>query len=401
MKKMTNLMIGLFLIVLYACTPMIYGVPQETWNGMSEEQRTSTIQIYQERQLARQIAAEERARQHAIYLEEQQLKEQAEAEAMRYRVEAIYRGEGNYGDLLRVRIENGTANFRGQIRQYDPVAFQLAKGEIKDITIATTKNRRVVLHAYYDGATLYLDGNKNTKKSHMSKLIYDKRWSNGLTYSDVYTNNKAKLKGADVTVEVVGGKRHGNRYPSSGSTTIIIKEQPQTVIIKEKPPKVIVYDKSREATMQQRKRHDQLKKERYAIEKERKALEREQAEFEAEQLALKKERAELDKKRARIKKMKKAAARDKKKATQDKHQSVEEREQAVHEMEKDLEEKTQYVAKKEQDVAKKEQQVQKKEQHVKKQEKELEKEVEKIEKELEKEEKEGAKNDQENNGKKK
>ena len=286
MKKLMHLMIGLILIVLYACTPMIYGVPQDTWNGMSEEQRTVTIQIYQERQLARQIAAEERARQHAVYLEEQRLMEEAEAEAMRYRVEAIYRGKGNYGDLLRVRIENGTANFRGQIRQYNPVAFQLAKGEIKDVTITTTKNRRVVLHTYYDGATLFLDGNKNTKNAKMSALIYDKRWSNGLTYSDVYTNNKAKLKGADVTVEIVGEKRHNSRYPSSGSTTIIIKEQPQTVIIKEKPSQVILYDKSREATMQQRQRKDQLKEERYELEKQRQALEREQARFDAEQLAL-------------------------------------------------------------------------------------------------------------------
>ena len=377
MRRIMFLTMGLLLFILSACTPMIYGVPQETWDGMNQEQRSATIEIYKERQLARQIAAEERARQHAIYLEEQRLMEEAEAEALRYQVEAIYRGNGNYGDLLRVRIEKGTAYFRGQIRQYDPVAFQLAKGEIKDITIATTKNRRVTLIAYYDGANLYLDGNKNTRQKNMSKILYDNRWSQGLTYTDVYTNNKAKLKGADVTVEIVGGKRNGVRYPRSGATTIIIKE---------KPSSVIVYKNSNEVVIKQRQQHEHLKKERRAIENERKALEREQAKFEAEQLALEKERAELEKKRARIKKMKKETARDKKHAAKEKQQEIEEREQAVEELEKAVEENEKTVTKKEKTVAKNEEQVKEKKQKLKKQEKEIEKEVEKIEKELQKEE---------------
>ena len=408
MKQLMLLMTGLLLVVLTACTPMIYGVPQDTWDGMNAEQRTSTIEIYQERQRARQIAAEERARQHAIYVEEKRLQEAAEAEALQLRVEAIYRGEGNYGDLLRVRVENGMANFRGQVRQYDPVAFQIAKGETREVTVATTKNRRVILHAYYDGATLYLDGNRNTTKSRMSKLVYDKRWSSGLTYTDVYTNNKAKLKEADVTVDIVGGKRFGGRHQSSGSnTTIIIKEQPQTIVIKEKPSKVIIYDKSRETTKRQRQQHEKLKKERHAIEKERKALEREQAQFEAEQLALAKERADLEKKRVRIKQMKKEAARDKKQAakekqqvTKEKQKAIKEREQTVKELEKVVEEKEKKVAKEEKVVAKNAKKVKEKKQKVKKQEKELKKEEKELEKEIKEEEKEIVQ-EKKNNGKKK
>ncbi len=373
MKQLMLLMIGLLLVVLTACTPMIYGVPQETWNGMNADQRTVTINIYQERQRARQIAAEERARQHAIYLEEQRQKEAAEAEAMRYRVEAIYRGAGNYGDLLRVRVENGTANFRGQVRQYDSIAFQIAKGEIKEVMIATTKNRRVILNAYYDGATLYLDGNKNSKKSRMSKLLYDKRWQHGLTYTDIYTNNKAKLKGAEVTVEIVGGMRNGVRYPSSGTTTIIIKE---------KPSKVIVIDYTHKVTKQQRQRQEQLKKERRSIEKQRKALAREQAQFEVEQLALAKERAELDKKRARIKQMKNDTARDKKQASKEKQKAAQERELAVKELEKAVEDTEKKVAKKETVVAKKEAKVKEKKKQVKEQEQVVAKEEQELDKEI-------------------
>lgn len=392
MKQLILLTMGLMLAVLTACTPMIYGVPQETWEGMNADQRAVTIEIYQERQIARQKAAEERARQHAIYLEEKRQQEAAEAEAIRYRVEAIYRGKGNYGDLLRVNVENGMANFRGQVRQYSPFAFQIANGEVKDITVATTKNRRVNLTAYYDGATLYLDDKKG-KQGNAAQLRYDKRWSRGLTYSDIYTNNRAKLKGADVTIEIVGGMRNGIRYPVYGSTTIIIKQQPKTIIIKEKPSKVVIYDNSRDATVKQRQRHEQLKKERYAIEKERKALEREQAQFEADQRALAKERAELDKKRARLKQMKKDAARDKKVASKEKQKAVQEREQAVQEMEKELAVREKKVAKKEKVVAKKEKTVKEKKQQVKKQEKVVEKEEKKLEKEIKELQKEIDKKD--------
>lgn len=398
MKRCILLIMGLVLVLLTACTPMIYGVPQETWERMSEPERVSAIEAYNQRQIARQQAAEERARQHAIYLEEKRLQEAAEAEALRQRVEAIYRGDGNYGDLLRVHVENGLANFHGQERQYSPVTFQIANGELKTVIFETTKNRRVELMAFYDGATLILD-DKAGKKGNAAQLHYDKRWQRGLTYDNVYTNNRAKLKGADITVQVVGEPtRHGhyggnttiiiNEQPRervvyrNHPQTVVIKEQPQKVIIKEKPSKVIVIDNSHEKTVRYRQKQEQLKKERDAIERERETLAKEQAQFDAEQRALQQERKDLAEKRERVKQMKKEAARDKRQATQEKSRNIQEREQAVKELEQTVAEKEQAVAKKEKVVAKKEKIVKEKNEKVKKQEKEVEKQEKQVEKEL-------------------
>ena len=62
MKQLILLTMGLMLAILTACTPMIYGVPQETWDGMNADQRAVTIEIYQERQIARQLLGVEEAK---------------------------------------------------------------------------------------------------------------------------------------------------------------------------------------------------------------------------------------------------------------------------------------------------------------------------------------------------
>jgi hypothetical protein len=41
-------------VVLAACTPMMYGVPLEQWDKLSEAQKLETIKGYNERQLLRQ-----------------------------------------------------------------------------------------------------------------------------------------------------------------------------------------------------------------------------------------------------------------------------------------------------------------------------------------------------------
>lgn len=393
MKRSSLLIIGLLLIILSACTPRIYGVPQPTWERMSEPERISAMDTYKQRQIARQRAAAVRAQQQKIYMEEQRRQQVAAEATIRQRIDAIYRGGGNYGDLIRVHVENGAANFRGQVRQYDPVSFQIANGETKSILITTTKRRTVVLDAYYDGATLYLDGNKNSRKSHMSQLHYDKRWSRGVTYENTYTNNKAKLKGADVTVEIVGDKRYRdhNRHRPSGSTTIIINEQPtQKVIIRERPQQIIIKDKPaktitgniyKDRSSQQRQRHEQLKKERRAIDKQRKALKREQAEFKAQQQALENERAALTKKRDRIKQLKKEAARDKKQAASEKQADIREREKTVNEMEKELQEQSKKIEQEEKKVQRKRQKVKQQEKKIKQDQQQIEKEEEKLQEE--------------------
>ena len=57
MTSVKLLITGLILAVLAACTPMIYGVPQERWDIMSEQERIVAMETYTQRQIAHQQAA--------------------------------------------------------------------------------------------------------------------------------------------------------------------------------------------------------------------------------------------------------------------------------------------------------------------------------------------------------
>ena len=80
MKKIS--MVGLFMLLgLTACTTFMYGVPQESWDRMSESERLQAMQQYERNQQANRQAYEERARTRAI---EDQARRQAQEERARY-----------------------------------------------------------------------------------------------------------------------------------------------------------------------------------------------------------------------------------------------------------------------------------------------------------------------------
>ena len=65
MKLFRIILFGLVFAVIAACTPMIYGVPQDRWDLMTEQERIAAMEAYKERQIAYQQAAAEQAKQKA------------------------------------------------------------------------------------------------------------------------------------------------------------------------------------------------------------------------------------------------------------------------------------------------------------------------------------------------
>ena len=126
MKKWLFTVLMLLLIGLTGCTASIYGVPQERWDTMGEQERIAAIEAYQARQAVLLQQREERARQQAMERERQRAIAAEEARQRLLQVDAIYRGEGVYGDLLRVRIEEGSVKLNGSHRDYQPFAFRIA-----------------------------------------------------------------------------------------------------------------------------------------------------------------------------------------------------------------------------------------------------------------------------------
>lgn len=204
MKKLSLIALVLTLF-LTSCVPYMYGVPQEQWDRMSEAERIRAMEVYEREQQARRQAAEERARQLAYEREQERLR-QAELQRVRLeRIEAIHRGEGAYGELLRIRLQGGQVKVGDRFYRYEPITFTIADDETREIGALDRKGREVVLLVAYSKGMLALDG---------LRLPYDRSWGRGRLYADTRTSGRLGLQGVDLFVEVHGrSSRHERLLP--------------------------------------------------------------------------------------------------------------------------------------------------------------------------------------------
>ena len=122
-----------------------------------EDARKSQQAEYQAKQYA---IDEERAKQaQAERLEAARMRE-AQAQAERDRIARIY-ANAQYGDIIRVNVQGGRLEYAGKSYPYEPVSFEIARGEVKEVafrgiglrTIAT----RYKASLSDDGNTLVFD----------------------------------------------------------------------------------------------------------------------------------------------------------------------------------------------------------------------------------------------------
>jgi hypothetical protein len=224
MKKLSIVFLVLMLF-LTACTPYMYGVPQETWDRMSETQRIEAMGVYEREQQARRQAAEERARQRAFEREQERARQAEVARARQERIEAIHRGEGAYGELLRVRLQGGRIRVGDRHHRYEPITFTIADGETREIGVADRKGRQVALVVTYSGGVLSFEG---------IRFPYDRSWGRGRVYPETGTSGPLELRGVDVFIEVHDRSSRHER------------ELPRLVIIREEPPPPVVAPRERD-----------------------------------------------------------------------------------------------------------------------------------------------------------
>jgi predicted Fe-S protein YdhL (DUF1289 family) len=239
-KRICALVLVCLFAVMAGCTRTIYGVPEETWNTMSEAERLEAIRTHKERQVAYQKAQAERARLRAIELKKQKALATQEASKRRKRVEAIYRGLGDYGDLLRVTMRGGKVKISGKKRQYDPIGFKIADGETKSASVVSG-NRRANLQVSYLDGTLTVDEYRYGSRIEGVRLVYEQAWGSGKTYADLSSDGPLRMRGVDVYVEIVG-KSEDRSAPvpvSEGQASPVVTVQ-QTTTVTTPPPQIIV-----------------------------------------------------------------------------------------------------------------------------------------------------------------
>lgn len=229
MYRLVTILLALSTL-LAACVPTMYGVPQESWDRMSETERVAAIRAYERDQLAmrqaaeqRRLAQEERARREAMERERERARQAAIEREKHERIEAIHRGEGAYGELIRVRLQGGTIKIGGQHHRYEPLTFTIADSETRKIAVADKTGREVDLVVTYASGAFAVEG---------VRFPYDRDWKRGILYADTTTGGPLELRGVDLFIAV---HDRSARFERDRLRMIVHREESPVIVNREKP----------------------------------------------------------------------------------------------------------------------------------------------------------------------
>lgn len=174
------LIAGLLSLLAVGCASNPMGLSDQQWNALpparQAELRAEQYRIDEERRVRREEEARKRAE-----LAAQQERERLE------RIEAI-RANARYGDIVTVTLQGGTIRDDGNNLPCEPAAFDLVKGEQKQIVIRAQQRRgnytRVVESSLW--AKLSEDGNTVDFSAFQTSpsivIANDGTWERGGTY---------------------------------------------------------------------------------------------------------------------------------------------------------------------------------------------------------------------------
>lgn len=180
--KQDYILFLLILLVLFegCATRYPLGLKEEQWQALSQQQQAEyTTKQYQIDEERRKIQ-EEYGRQ----------KEREEAEAIRLEKERIlqlYRN-ARYGDIIQVNISGGSIAFTGKRESYEPLSFDLVRGERKRIPFYHHDKHITYstdIWVAYDNNAFYFDVGDDQKYEHSTDKIVildNGRWDEGKTY---------------------------------------------------------------------------------------------------------------------------------------------------------------------------------------------------------------------------
>lgn len=180
-----NMPIVVLCVCLAGCgTRHPMGLTTEQWNALPQEKQAEL----QTQQYA--IDAAQRQQQEARRLEQERFAhEQAMAKAEQTR-QAYARAQ--YGDVVNVVVQGGSIAWGGKQYPYEPVSFDLVKGETKSVhfrgrgvqTIATSYDVRLS----DDGNTLFFDDS-----SRQRAVLVNHDWEHGESYRPAGTMNDVSV----------------------------------------------------------------------------------------------------------------------------------------------------------------------------------------------------------------
>ena len=157
------------------------GITDSEWNALTPEQKMDA-----------------REKQAQINVQKKQAKADREAAAQAASSERYK--TARYGDIITVVIKGGTMDINGNRRNYEPIAFDLVRGESKTINILRQQKHHykdtAVMRLSEDGRTFYFDDEQRKKLT-----LIDEGWEYGKTYKiKELENNNTNPRDIEMTI---------------------------------------------------------------------------------------------------------------------------------------------------------------------------------------------------------
>ncbi|MEW6305441.1 MAG: hypothetical protein AB1705_18345 [Verrucomicrobiota bacterium] len=189
---MITRMRGMIFVVVFAALgfagcqyPM--GLSKDQWNALTPEQQAEYRR--------QQFDIDERRRREREAEEQRRRAEAAEkARIEQERIRAAY-AAARYGDVVTVTVEGGTVAFIGRPQPYEPLRFDLVRGERKQVEFVQqgrSSNRTMVeVRLSEDGNTFYFDEKASDRIALISTDWEKGRTHGPLTIRDAFSQSRA------------------------------------------------------------------------------------------------------------------------------------------------------------------------------------------------------------------
>jgi hypothetical protein len=163
------------------CQSFPMGLSEAQWNALSPEQQAD----YTRRQTE---LNEQRRREREAAEQARQAEEAAKAREERARIQLAY-ARARYGDVVTVTIEGGHVAINGKHQPYEPVRFDLVRGERREVEFIQqgrpASRQRIDVRLTEDGHTFYFDESARDRIALIST-----GWEQGKTHAALNVQDK-------------------------------------------------------------------------------------------------------------------------------------------------------------------------------------------------------------------
>ena len=178
--------------LLTGCQTYPMGLSEAQWKALSQEQQADL-----QRQQA--VVDEQRRREREAAEQARLAEEAARAQEERARVQFAH-AHARYGDVVTVTIQGGRVAINGKHQPYEPVKFDLVRGERKEVEFVqqgrSTHRNRIDVRLSEDGNTFYFDEAARDRISLISS-----GWDAGATHNSLnIRDGSSRSVASDVTI---------------------------------------------------------------------------------------------------------------------------------------------------------------------------------------------------------